>query len=326
MTKEQFIKDFQSKQQLKYNSGFQNWWVKFVFHYNDIDNIVSILDRGKLYSRNKAKELGLLKTDIANDDVISHTNIKVHDYARFYFGAKTPTLYNNEGLISKKDIKNNAHCPVPIFLLFDFVKVLSLEGVIFSNGNMGVRNPEIYKNIKELAQLEWHYIYHRETLYNIDNARHINYCRNAEVLVKNELNIYDYLKWICVRSSADKETLLYLVDINTKEKIKDKIKVFTSDGLFHNHRLYIDEVKLKKQHIVINFINTNNQEFTLSVIIKSLSTNQILKKSKILKLTISKINIRLDGLDASQGIHFIFKIDDNRVYDNILFDENEILI
>ncbi len=234
MTKAEFLKKFQSKQESKFKHGYQNWWTKFVFHYNDIHNIVSILNSGKLYSRDKAKELKLIKIDIANDDVINNTNAKVDRYARMYFGAKTPTLYNNEGLIPKKQIKDNAHCPVTVFLLFDFIKVLSIDGVWFSNGNMGVENLEVYNDISKLDTLEWEYIYHRKSLYQTPNARHINYCRNAEVLVKDELNIYDTLKWICVRSKADKDTLLNLVNISTKELIKDKIKIFTSDGLFHN--------------------------------------------------------------------------------------------
>ena len=55
MTKEKFLNKFKSEQKLKFNAGFQNWWTEFIFHYNDLHNIVSILNSGKLYSRNKAK-------------------------------------------------------------------------------------------------------------------------------------------------------------------------------------------------------------------------------------------------------------------------------
>ncbi|MCF6331554.1 MAG: DUF4433 domain-containing protein [Sulfurimonas sp.] len=325
MTKEVFLKEFQSNQKLKFKDGYQNWWTQFVFHYNDIHNIISILNSGKLYSRNKAENLNLLKTDIANDDVIAHTNTSVHDYARFYFGAKTPTLFNNEGLIPKSKIKNNAHCSVPVFLLFDFTKILSMDNVWFSNGNMGAENFEVYNDVKILKDLEWKYIYHRESLYQIENARHINYCRNAEVLVKDELDVYDSLKWICVRSKADEATLLNLVDETTKKIIKDKIKIFTFDGLFHNKRLYIEEVKLAKKQININFININNQEFTLNGIAKSLVTNEIINKSKIFHIN-SNINFNIDELDVSKGVHFILNIDEYKVYDNILFEINEVLV
>ena len=288
---------------------------------------MSILNSGKLYSRDKVKELKLLKTDIANDDVINHTSEKVDKYARLYFGAKTPTMYNNEGLIPKNDIQNNAHCPIPIFLLFDFVDVLSLDGIWFSNGNMGVdeNRIEVYNDIRKLNNLEWEYIYHRESLYQLENARHINYCRNAEVLVQHELNVYDALKWICVRSKADKDSLLNLVSKSTQKKIKDKIKIFTGDGLFHNKRLYIDNVRINKEQINIEFTNANNQKFKLNGIAKSLSDGKVLNKTKLFEIK-SNIKFPLDGLDSSSGIHFELKIDENIVYDNILFEINEMLI
>ncbi|WP_321778153.1 DarT ssDNA thymidine ADP-ribosyltransferase family protein [Sulfurimonas sp.] len=325
MTKEEFLKDFQTRQELKYKGGYQKWWTQFVFHYNDIHNIVSILNSGKLYSRNKTKSLNILKTDIANDDVIKHTDSKVDKYARFYFGARTPTLYWNEGLIPKDKIRDNAHCPVPIFLLFDFIKILSMDNIWFSNGNMSATNPEVYNDINNLEKLEWKYIYHREPLEQSGYSRHINYCRNAEVLVKDELSIYDSLKWICVRSKADKDTLLNLVDETTKEIIKDKIKIFTSDGLFHNKRLFINEVILKEQQININFTNFNNQEFMLNGIAKSLATGKELDKSQVFNIN-SNIYFKLDELDVSMGIHFILSIDENKVYDNVLFNINEVLV
>jgi len=325
MTKEIFLKEFQNSQKIKFKDGYQNWWTQFVFHYNDIHNIVSILNSAKLYSRNKAKSLNLLKTDIANDDVIEHTDSKVDKYVRFYFGAKTPTLFNNEGLIPKNKIKDNAHCPVPVFLLFDFIKILSIDDVWFSNGNMGVENFEVNSDIKSLENLEWKYIYHRESLYQVDNKSHIIYCRNAEVLVKDELSIYDSLKWICVRSKADKDTLLNLVNETTKKTIKDKIKIFTSDGLFHNKRLFIEEVKLNKKQVEINFTNINNQEFTLNGIAKSLATNEITNKSITFNVK-SNINYMINELDISEGLHFVLFIDENVVYDNVLFDINEVLV
>jgi len=325
MTKEKFLKEFQSNQKSIFKNGYQNWWTQFIFHYNDINNIVSILDSGKLYSRNEAKNLNILKTDIANDDVISHTNANVHDYARFYFGAKTPTLFRNEGLIPQNKIIDKAHCPVPIFLLFDFIKILSMDSILFSNGNMGANYPEIYEDINNLKKLEWKYIYHRESLYQVSNASHIIYCRNAEVLIKDELNIYDSLKWICVRSKADKDTLLHLLDETTKEIIKDKIKIFTSDGLFHNKRLFINEVILKEKGINLNFANANNQEYTLNGIAKSLATGEVINKSQVFRIN-SDIYFKLDELDTSKGIHFILNIDENKIYDNIIFNMNEVLI
>lgn len=328
MTKKDFLTNFKASQKKLFNSGFQNWWTEFLFHYNDLHNIVSILNSGSLYGRNKAKVLDLLKTDIANDDVISNTHIEVYDYARLYFGAKTPTLYHNEGLIPKNEIRHNAHCPVPVFLLFDFVKVLSIDDIYFSNGNVGASTPEIYNDINNLPRLEWNNIYHRDSLYGYDEGtkKHITYCRNAEVLVKDKLDIYDNLKWICVRSTADKETLLYLVSKETREKIKDKIKVFTQGGLFHNHRLYLKEVTLGSNRININFTNFNNKSFSIEAFAKSIADDK--EKSGSVENYQIKQNLYwdLEDLNSSEGVYFIFRVDGHAIYENILFHSDEVLV
>lgn len=33
------------------------WWPKYVYHYTDIHNAVSILETGKVFSRNRAREI-----------------------------------------------------------------------------------------------------------------------------------------------------------------------------------------------------------------------------------------------------------------------------
>ena len=89
--------------------------------------------------------------------------------------------------------------------------------------------------------------------------------------------------------------------------------------------MYIEEVKLNKKQVEINFTNTNNQEFTLKGIAKSLATNEVINKSIILNIK-SNINYMLSEIDVSKGLHFVLYIDENVVYDNILFDINEVLV
>ncbi len=219
MTREALVKAFQAKLFARFPNGFQHWYPNFIFHYSHIENIVSILNSGKLYSRKKTIEEGVMSNDNANDEVIDHTVEKHKEYIRFYFGAKTPTQYRNEGILPKHKIQNNAHCPVPVFLLFDFVKLLSKDDTEFSGGNIAAEGAEIYDDIEQLKQLEFEYIYDRNPLPQENYRGHIIYCRHAEVLVKDELDIYDYLKFVCVRSEAEKETLLYLIDSEAKRKI-----------------------------------------------------------------------------------------------------------
>ena len=108
MKREEFVAKFQKKLLAKFNSGFQSWWPNFIFHYSDVTNITSILNSGILYSREQASQKGLMTNDNASDAVIGGTNESLKKYVRFYFGAKTPTQFQNEGIKPKINISNNA--------------------------------------------------------------------------------------------------------------------------------------------------------------------------------------------------------------------------
>jgi len=95
MNREDFVKAFQSKLAIRFSDGYQSWWHKFIFHFSDISNSVSILNSGKLYSRNKAVALGVMKNDNASDEVIGNTDLNAKDFVRFYFGTGTPTQFHN---------------------------------------------------------------------------------------------------------------------------------------------------------------------------------------------------------------------------------------
>ncbi len=70
MRRIEFVQKFQQKLASQFPVGFQNRWTKFIFHFSDVHNIVSILNSGKLYSRARSMELGLMQNDNANSNVI----------------------------------------------------------------------------------------------------------------------------------------------------------------------------------------------------------------------------------------------------------------
>ncbi len=53
----------------RYKSDARSWWPKFVFHYTSLENVVSILKSGALYSRDEAVSRGLLSSDSASSSV-----------------------------------------------------------------------------------------------------------------------------------------------------------------------------------------------------------------------------------------------------------------
>ena len=323
MTREAFAKAFQKKLFGMFPHGFQHWYPNFIFHYSHLKNVVSILDSGKLYSRKKALEKSLMQNDNANDEVIDHTEETFTEFVRFYFGAKTPTQYINEGILPQSKVQNNAHCPVPVFLLFDFVTLLSELGTKFSNGNIAVGSTDIYSEIEKLEQLEFKYIYHRSPIMDEEMKRHIINCRHAEVLVQDELNIYDYLKFICVRSEAEKETLLYLINEKSRKKISGKVKVFTKLGLFNNDRLFINKVTLEDEQIAITFANTGHHSFTLRGVAKSLTNSETIDETKTDWVLEKEIYFKIPNMSLENGIEFTLWIDNHLVYQSSLFISSE---
>jgi len=326
MTRETLVRAFQKELFDSFPYGFQHWYPNFIFHYSHLENVVSILDSGNLYSRKKALEKGLMQNDNAHDEVIEHTEENLTEYVRFYFGAKTPTQYINEGILAQSQIQNNAHCPVPVFLLFDFVKLLSLPDSRFSDGNIAVSTTDIYSDIERLEQLEFKYIYHRSALLDEETKRHIINCRHAEVLIPDELNIYDYLKFVWVRSEAEKETLLYLVNDECQEKVDGKIKVFTKPGIFNADRLFVEKVKLEEAQIVIVLANAAHHTFTLRGVAKSVATGETVNRTKT-DWTLSKnIYFKTPDISLDRGVEFTLFIDGHLIYKNKIVKSSEAMV
>jgi len=316
MNREAFVKAFQKQLASQFSVGYQSWWSEFLFHYSDILNIISILNSGKLYSRTKALELGLMQNDNADDDVIEHTGISAKEYVRFYFGALTPTQYHNEGFKSKNNIQRNAHCPVPIFLLFDFVNILSREESCFSSGNIASSGADIYSNIEDLDKLEFEYIYHRESLYGVSNPSHITYCRHSEVLIPTELNIYDCLEYVIVRSEAEKQTLLHYLTVDTKHKLEQKIRVYTN-GLFYADRFYIENVELTDDRFIISFSKSTNDKFDFDFKITNYDTNlSYIKEVSQVSLESKTVTFKIKPEFVAENISLQIKIDGHLAYEH----------
>lgn len=325
MTRENFVKKFQAELLAKFPSGFQSWWPNFVFHYSDVKNIASVLNRGILYSRDQAIRQGLMSNDNANDKVISQTDKDLQQYVRFYFGAKTPTQYHNEGIKPLASISNNAHCPVPVFLLFDFLKLLSLPNVRFSNGNIAASNPEIYSDITELQKLEFEHIYNRASLPSDHYSRqHIVYCRNAEVLVRDELRIEELLRYICVRSEAERDTLLSLMNKDAQKLYSDKIKVFTKDGIFYRDRLYVNKVTLSGQLLTIELANAKKNLFDVTTQYTVIDSGLTRTSTHLQMPTPTPLRFSFSVPIGQNGIEFSLFFDENLVYKGRLLPDTDI--
>lgn len=321
MDREAFVKAFQKDLATRFPHGYQGWWHRFIFHFSDIANITSSLSSGKLYSRKKALALGLMHNDNASDEVIENTQLDAKDYVRFYFGTGTPTQFHNEGFKPKCHIQNNAHCPLPVFLLFDFVKLLSSPHSSFSSGNIASSCADIYHDIQDLEKLEFQYIYHRGYIQDPLNTRHVVYCRHAEVLVPNELDIYEYLSYVCVRSEAEKETLLHELPRDIGEELGDKLLVRTN-GLFEPRRLYVERVELLGGSIHITFSMPTTETYNFKTIVTNMDTGMKRERETgEIILDNTQVTIRLEDEYVGHKIAFRLEIDGHLAYVNI-FDNH----
>lgn len=236
----------------------RRWWSNFVFHYTDIRNAVNILESGKLYSRLQAEKLGKLVVSSGSPDILAGTSLDIRDCVRLYFRPQTPTQFHAEGVHSAKSLTEsrfpNAHCPLPVFFLFDAPAVLSRPNIYFSDRGLGGSNYKLGSTPDDLKTLPWKKIYHQGWIDwgNPDRAHEIVACRNAEVIVPKALDL-GALRFIYCRSDAEKDTFLHLLPADLRQRFQGKIFASTRSELFFRRRTFIENVTLLADRFHLQF-------------------------------------------------------------------------
>ena len=186
----------------------RRWWPNYVFHFTDIRNAVSVLKEGALLSRTQAQMRTLMATDNASRDIIGSTDEMWKDCVRLYFRPRTPTQYRNEGIRPRDELYSDAHCPVPIYFLFDSRRILSRPDCQFTDGNLA-STPNIFSSPVDLDQIPFEHVYRDSPLVDAEK-RMVTFHRHAEVIVPKQLNL-NALRFIVCRTQAEYETLLHLL-------------------------------------------------------------------------------------------------------------------
>ena len=216
----------------------RRWWPNYLFHCTDIQNVVQILKSGELLSRREAKETGQLRVDIAAPEIIDQTEDEWLDYVRLYFRPRTPTQYNNEGFRPKEQWRYGAHCPVPVYFLFDSLSILSRAECRFTDGNLAAGAVPTSR-IDQLRQIPFNMVYH-DMWFDPSQHSTIVFHRNAEVLVPQRLDL-GAVRLICCRSQAEYEALLYLLPPGTRSRWVKRIGVQSRLNLFFNRWTFVEE-------------------------------------------------------------------------------------
>ncbi len=242
--------------------GNRTWWPKFVYHFTDIKNVVSILNVGFLYSRHDALHLKLIAEDSASSQIIENTQDMLTSYVRFYFRPLTPTAYMNEGFRPQPKLYQAAHCPVPVYLLFDMREVITLENTQFSDGSLARKEHNILRSADDFHGLPFQDIYHNRGWGNEDRIRQdeIKNRRHAEVIVPHRIAL-DHLTYIVCRSPAEYETLNNLLSTSVWNRWKNRVAVSKNRKLFNKEWLFVTDVTLTQTHAKFTFSFPDNPKF-----------------------------------------------------------------
>lgn len=286
---------------------------RFIYHFTEMKNAISILDSGHIYSRKASKELGILKIDSASEDVINYTNDKWKDYVRFYFRPKTPTQYRNEGVRSSNNVSNlKSHCPVPIFFLFDSKKMLSRDDSFFSTGNLAVTN-EVYYKATDFRKMPFEYIYH-EGSYDSFNQSYIKVNRHAELVIEEKCSI-DSLKAIICRSAGERETFLNVLSEETRKRFQDIIFIDTENDFYNGEWTYIESANLTNEKIVFTINKgTGNPVFKGLCKILETSTGKVFTWEKDIYNPSESLSLSLENLTNSNSYEVKLYLDEHFVY------------
>ena len=235
----------------------RRWWPRFVFHYTDIRNTVQILREGYLYSRRRLEDAGKPVVSSGSPSVLAGTNIVIKDCVRLYFRPKTPTQYHAEGIRSQATLSKSrfpdAHCPVPVFFLFDSATVLARSDCWFSDGNLASHDAQTLSTASELEQLPWIKIYHTGYIdYSQPGSSDIVFRRHAEVIIPRKLDL-EALRYIYCRSGAERETLQHLLPPDLRSRYQNKIVASTRSDLFYRQQTFIETVRLSSESAYFHF-------------------------------------------------------------------------
>lgn len=256
------VRDFFAKLrgELDPSTGVKLPWIGYLFHVTHMDNVIEILNHGKLMSRSECDRLGIPVWDNASKVVLDGSDQKLSDFVRLYFRPRTPTFNRNEGFKSLAEMESDplkAHCPVPVALIFDSAAVLGLPDARFSTQSLAsYSNLSLMERtsncVNDLVAADFASIYH-DVAFRPDEKDWIIKARQAEVIVPNEMRLSGVLRGIRTRSDAERDTLLCELERRNVSFPQDLIRTSLDGAVFFSERLFIQSVFVVDGVIRIRF-------------------------------------------------------------------------
>lgn len=296
--------------------GDRKVWVDFLFHLTHLENAVNIIECGFLCSRVELERQNMAFSDSASSQVIQQTNHELADQVRFYFRPLTPTTYHMEGFRPVGKRFHDAHCPMPVYLLFDIREIISHCKTSFSNGNLASEYSSLLTSADDFTRLPFADIYH-EGPPHYEEKRYITRTKQAEVIYPTKISL-DHLKYIYCRSQAERETLKSLLCNALWRKWRAKVLVPRNPReLFQMHCLHVSDIALARQSITLDLHPPIERAwfgpFSVEVMVTDSATHQIhilfqrrfaniVKELPGLRLTLDLSEIELDSYTAKATI------------------------
>ena len=215
-----------------------------IYHFTHLFNAIEVIRTRKIYSRNKAKELGLLKYEAAGS-VVHNGSEKAYPYARFYYRPQTPTQFYNECLGWDSRLHTSwgksyypqalnlglPKCPMPVFFKFDLDEVVSKmsDKCYYSTGNMQTNWASVKKVSDNPNGLNVDYVY--STIR--DGIAIYKQYSQQEFLVLNEFDFSDLQSFeIICYNEEQADILRHQLD---GDDIVDRITTDEYNAVFHRN-------------------------------------------------------------------------------------------
>lgn len=197
------------------------WWTYFLFHYADLEDVVTILKNGFVPP---------VITDGRRRDGSAH----------LHFRPRTPELWHREG-IKPADKRAKDDVPRPVYLLFDLETVLCAPDTRFSAGEPAFTR-KTFATANAFEELPFESIYH-DAVPRPDTRDEVLMARRAQVLVPNGLTL-EALQMVWCRSEAEAETLRALLPPDVRRRVAPQITGRADFNLFHRRGMYVERAVL----------------------------------------------------------------------------------
>lgn len=299
--------------------GARQWWSHYLFHFADLVNVVSILKGQALYSRGGITRGKADWLDSASPDIIDQTKAELKDFVRFYFRPRTPTLYSNEGFRPKdRRMFGGAHCPIPIYLLFDFEALICREDSQFSYGSLARPDVPVYNTAEAFTEFPFDMVYH-DSRFEPEDKDRVIFHRHAEVIIPHKIGL-ESLKQIWCRTPAEYETLHTLLPDPLRPQWRDKISIRQDVNLFNREWLHVERVELTPERIRVHFNMARNLmnrgPFDLRVKVVNTQTREHFGWHNSDAAPKEVLDISLAAMGAPQDYTVRLYIDDHIAYAN----------